>query len=746
MADWKSFTVQVPGKDFMEPVRSVLETLLVYLEVLKAILETIKLFLIDFGNPIRALVEALIKLIEELFLALKQSGFFMYIDVPNPLDDPNLDWIRGGYPAFVDRFKASLFDTKDFNRPQPRGSNRGGFVILMVDATSPWQLIQRIIRLLAFFGKGLDKPQYLAPNNFKVLPVGADGDPILAAAKVFTSGPIESIQLQWTPPTTQESADPGFSDVVQKVYRELVPPSFLIGRSTINPAARKIDISELNTPGAVGIVEYDRETDLRSSDGRRVTRREVLRDDSGEPVIKFESYLVAPIGTQLVGLTGKYRFIDQNVVADEDYYYQVRAFIGDLDYDDSTGQINFPTSVDALQVPKYGNNTTIPVMFWPSTSSSVTDLVSMGFPTPILKTRIPVDVGDFDVIENLKALFEVAFSLDFHEELPVDEDGKVIYSFKQDGSPFDDSTPNSAVGKGSLTRVSGILAGLPSLPLLGALKDLEALGTSYQPDEISGAYPEMPWTTFGVRRRSAQLADAVGTAMLQVGGGAITTFRDLMRSLPRGQINVVHLSGFTTLEEVVFQATETEDYVVPDSYIDVETRATFESVQAYVEGYTNVTYRLSILDVINFIKSFTLGGVPPDWISIVPLRDIIPWSGSFLYDLLDKIQALLDAFNGVIQEIKNFIDLLIRKIEVLEEFIEFLISLLDFIESLEVGAYLLNSGAIDGTAFAWAQVLDSAGGDLPPTGVAGYSAGIGLAYVAPNVDAFVNAFEIIFGT
>jgi hypothetical protein len=71
MADWQKFSLQVPGKDYLEKVRGVLETLLVYLEVLKAILETIKAFLIDFGNPIKALVEALIKLIKQMFEALK---------------------------------------------------------------------------------------------------------------------------------------------------------------------------------------------------------------------------------------------------------------------------------------------------------------------------------------------------------------------------------------------------------------------------------------------------------------------------------------------------------------------------------------------------------------------------------------------------------------------------------------------------------------------------------------------------
>ena len=88
MADWQKFTLQVPGKDVLEKVRGVLETLMVYLEVLKAILETIKAFLFDFGNPIKVLVEALIKLIMEMFIALQQTGIYGYFDVPEPQFDP----------------------------------------------------------------------------------------------------------------------------------------------------------------------------------------------------------------------------------------------------------------------------------------------------------------------------------------------------------------------------------------------------------------------------------------------------------------------------------------------------------------------------------------------------------------------------------------------------------------------------------------------------------------------------------
>jgi hypothetical protein len=202
MSDWKSFQIEVPGKDLLEPVRSALEGLLLLLDVLKAILETIKIFLIDFGNPIRALVEALIALIQEVFLSLKVSGVFALFHVPNPAEDPSFS-NHQGFDAFTEVFKQSLFDTKDFNRPQPRpGSTTGGFVLLCVTADAPFALLGKVRQLLRFFHRDFTSPRYEPPQNFKAAPVGPGGDPILSVFDVFTKNP-DSIGLRdtrcWVP-------------------------------------------------------------------------------------------------------------------------------------------------------------------------------------------------------------------------------------------------------------------------------------------------------------------------------------------------------------------------------------------------------------------------------------------------------------------------------------------------------------------------------------------------------------------
>jgi len=736
MADWKTFQLQIPGKDFLEPVREILETLLIFLEILKAILQTIQMFLIDFGNPLKALIEALIKLIEELFEALKKSGFFMYLDVPVSTDDPNFDQIKGGFTAFTTRWKASLFDPKDFNRPQPRGSNKGGFVILAVDASDPWRLIQALLALLSFFGRGFETPRFQAPENFKVIPVGAEGDPILAVASLFTDGPVESIQLQWSLPTTQEAADPGLGDAIMKVWDELVPPSFLIEKSLVNPVSQRINADDLDGD-EIGLVEFDRATRFEADGvGTKVTKKEDLKDDSGEQVIKAGKYIKVGAPTQIMGLLGKFRYLDNDVVADQEYFYRVRAYTGDLDLNENDEKINWTSSIQKLKVSSdFPNNSRVPTLKWPTTDS--TSPVIMGAPTGTLKGRIPVDLGAFDVIAVLRALFKTAFSLNFHQ--PLAEDAQ----FKEDGYPLNDATLNSEVGKGTLVNLSGVLAGLNWLPVIGLLSELEGVGEIEQ-DPVTGKYPEMPWTNFNVIRMSARNADMVASAMLDADASVLYSFRDMMQSLPNGTIDVINLDSLSALDQVVFQMTATEDYIAREGEQAV-VRGSAKAVAAYREGYADVPLRLNVQTAIRFLLNFTGGGTPPDWIAVVPLRDIIPWAGEGLYDLLDIIRALLDAFKGILDEINNFIESIIRKIEALEAFIQFLIDMLNFIESLEVGFYLLSVPQVDGPITDWIAEVDQAGGDMPETGPAGYTAGISLAYVAPNIDAFVKAFTIIFG-
>jgi hypothetical protein len=170
---------------------------------------------------------------------------------------------------------------------------------------------------------------------------------------------------------------------------------------------------------------------------------------------------------------------------------------------------------------------------------------------------------------------------------------------------------------------------------------------------------------------------------------------------------------------------------------------TYTDALAYSQAFVDTNTRRNVLAAVNFLLDLNYQGVPPDWLS-VSLLDLIPWSGQLIYDLIAKIQALVDAFQGIVQEIINFINMLERKINTLEQFIEYLISILNFLINLEVGFYLLAAPSVSGDVSNWLSLIDTAGGNVPSSGPSGYTAGICLAFLGPNVGAIASAFALLF--
>lgn len=337
MSDWAEFKIQVPGIDILEKVRSLLETLVIFLEVAKTILETIKIFLIDFGNPIKAIVEAIIKIIMDFIESLKQSGLFLYADVPDFKADPELRKLAGGSLAFLTRWKGSLMDAKDSNRPQPiAGAMTGGFVMLVVDAEGPSKLIALIKLLLRFFNQEYLTPRYATPANVRAVPVGSSGDPILNLAGVFRDPPT-AIAVEWTLGSNTNQTDNGFENLAQAVNNEFIPANWLIERSS-KPLNAELNWDNINS--GVGYVTMDAKTqsETRGQPTKGKKRKFRLKDENGDPFIKFEQYM--PIGTDsglatlLVGQLGKFRWIDTSVEKDKTYYYRVRAYSGTVAIND----------------------------------------------------------------------------------------------------------------------------------------------------------------------------------------------------------------------------------------------------------------------------------------------------------------------------------------------------------------------------------------------------------------------------
>lgn len=710
MADWKALEIKIPGKDALEGVRSSLEALVVFLEIIKALLNTISLFLIDFGNPIRPIVMALLAVIQQLFESLKRTGLYGYFDIPDPTRDPNFDLYKGGYQAFTERFKASLFDAKDPYRPQPlAGSMDSGFVLIVADAETVYGLLRLMKILLRFFGKEITAAKYVAPANARIFPAGtkpgATGgtniDPILQVASVF-GVTLKGFALEWTLATNQYPPDPGFNDLVASVSSELIPQKWLIEKTSLS--------------GGPVPATATAETNFEDKRGKAVSRKVVVRDEQGDVFRKFEKYLVIdPTSTTSVFSLlqlGKMRYIDSEVEKDTTYYYRIRAFSGPLVVG-SDGTISFPD-------PEVDATTGELIQRWPT--SDPNDPVVMGRPSSILTCRLPKIPPDFDVITILDYTFRMAFALGFQQPLAADS------QFDSEGRPINE-TPASEVGRGSLTNIGGALSQV--LPA--------HFGGNVSADPTTGEYPDVTQNYLSVKIQSAQLAQTVGASLLE-NSAMLFSLRDLYQgSIPRPIPSDGNFKGSNSTIEQMVMAYNNIPYGFPgDNQWYPAVYTTTES------AYTDVNTRLNLLDAVNFIKSLTLGGTPVDWVSISLLRDIIPWSGQFIYDLLNRIDALADAFKSAVDEIKAYIDAVVRKIDVLERFIKYLIEILNFLDSFSAGFYFLNVPSTSDGIPGWIKAIDSAGGTRPPSGPGGYSAGVALAYAGTDVSSFATAFRLIF--
>lgn len=501
-------------------------------------------------------------------------------------------------------------------------------------------------------------------------------------------------------------------------------------------------LTVVTSPNSAGIATFKRDTGFEKG-GVLVKRKERVRDMYGDVLIKFQKYYMVSATetpeTFWTGQLGKFRWIDDEVEKDKIYYYRVRAFSGSLDWDSKTHRINFPATLG--YTPMNPNEFT-----WPAKDKD--DPPVMGKPTGVFSVRIPKIPANFDVLENLKRLFQTAFSLDFHcapniqRTDPNDPTSTVVRPVFNDAGDPVHPTLAEDIGRGSLENWAGPLAAFDALPLVGIVSSATTMSEHYKPSDVTGYYPDMPWQKFLVRYNATRMANLVASAMLQAGSFAIDGFRGVMQgSLPVGTMDFGVFKGKTTLEQCVFALTD----ITPEDPEHPSRKSSISLPQAstYGTAYSDKTFRRNVLVAIEQIKNFTLGGVKPDWQSIALLRDVVPWAGQILYQILTAIQSLLDAFNGVMQEIKDFIDLLLRKINALERFIEFLIRLMEYVMSLDVSCYVLNVSPITNGIPELIEAVDNAG-NAPPMDPGGYSAGIVLAYVAPDVSAFQKAFGLIF--
>lgn len=166
------FTADIDLTKLLEPVQPVLNTvdgvlelLIDALNVLQALLDTIKAFIVGLLDPIRALVEAIINEIRAFINDLRNLGAYLYLGDTARAQYPYQDLV-GGYAGFQRRMVTAYTDTSDPKRPVFSGSTAvlSVYFYLSVQVTDIYKIIELVVALCRFFGGFTNKSlPYPAP-------------------------------------------------------------------------------------------------------------------------------------------------------------------------------------------------------------------------------------------------------------------------------------------------------------------------------------------------------------------------------------------------------------------------------------------------------------------------------------------------------------------------------------------------------------------------------------------------------
>lgn len=166
------FTADIDLTKLLEPIQPVLDTvdgvlelLIDALNVLQAVLDTIKAFIVGLLDPIRALIEAIINEIRAFINDLRNLGAYFYLGDTARVTFPYQDLV-GGYAGFQRRMLTAYVDTSDPKRPVFSNASTvlSVYFYLSVQVTDLYKIIELVVAICRFFGGLVKKSQpYPAP-------------------------------------------------------------------------------------------------------------------------------------------------------------------------------------------------------------------------------------------------------------------------------------------------------------------------------------------------------------------------------------------------------------------------------------------------------------------------------------------------------------------------------------------------------------------------------------------------------
>jgi len=736
VASWSTLSLKF---DPLAPLKPPLQAVLVLLEVVEAILEAllaiIKAFLLDFGNPLKALIALLLAAIRAIINQLKATGFSILIVHP---DFSRQDFAQilasasGSYPKFESKVVSKFYDSSDVFRPQYPPGSAVAMLVFYIGTDSPGDLITQLFALLRLINTPAVLSALPAPVSVKVNPVRKSGSPVANFAGLFDSKETLNDQLvvEWQMPTNPGGSGAfGFVNAMVSFYNSFRFPNFIVERSE-TPQGELVK-SEVNTPVAGKQIKQITTKYKLASPETKVS----VKEPNGTIYRNFKKKIKVS-GADLAegAFIGTYRYIDKDgLEPGKPYFYRVRAYFGDateylgcVSEDDIIGNSNVVPKNNGQPIIKYGSNG---VVMGPVSE------VKRGF-----VPNLPHGSFDFNPYEAVNDAVKAGLLLNFDLPAPPDDSGG-------------DTGIEQRTGWGTLVAAGGQMG-----PIKSAFKTSDKLVDNFLFKSTSRRLSNSSLTSLLSQKRLLKMLAQ------QWNDGVEATIDKILgpRGSPEpkaGAAKTLGLPADRTGASVTWTLLGIVGGITPESESKIQSylleEKDYQNGQASLKGpyplgpFTDPKGKEVGVSAEErrklgeFLRSalISLSGETSylAWYSVT-VGDLFPAFIPFIYDIEQFILALLKALQTALQAIEDIILTIIRKIQALEQIVESIISLIDLL-NINVRVSVFATVSTNGSADSLAQALQDPE-DKPATSPFGLHSGLVMTFGGPG-EGFIAAFKAL---
>jgi hypothetical protein len=277
---WGTISLEIPDylEDVREAINSVAELLITFLDIAIAALQLLKAFAVGYLDPLFAIIQAIIALINGLLEDFANLGIYITHDMALAAEGWPWESLRGGYAEYERRMIARLTDRSDRTRPNLSANTPvfAGFFYLSVDISDIERLWAFILQLLAFFDMKFFPESGLPTPVIDRVDFGANATGVfggLSSLLSFDESPPNKARVTWKVP------QPSRKGPTNPLSAFSGPSAFIITVSTVPDGI----------PLFFDRPEADSGSTRKKGLGPLQQRREqgAVRDETGKPVVLY---------------------------------------------------------------------------------------------------------------------------------------------------------------------------------------------------------------------------------------------------------------------------------------------------------------------------------------------------------------------------------------------------------------------------------------------------------------------------